>query len=226
MELKKSKKADLENKKGLFFEIGLALSLLAVIGIFSVGQKDKVIEKFDLEVAIVEEEIMEITRQEQKPPEQVAAPVNVVSDIISIVDDDKKITTTFDFDEFGEDVVVAKPVEKKETVVQSDEPFLIVEDMPSFQGGDLNTFRNWVMKQIVYPAIAAENGIQGTVLVQFVIEKDGSLSDITVMQSPDRSLSEETTRILKLSPKWKEGRQRNVPVRVKYSMPVVYVLQQ
>ena len=98
--------------------------------------------------------------------------------------------------------------------------------MPSFQGGDLMTFRAWVMGQIRYPQIAIENNITGRVVVSFVIEKDGRLTNIQVLQTPDSSLSDETIRVLKTSPKWTPGKQRNQTVRVKYTLPVQYNLQQ
>lgn len=224
MELKKSKKADLENKKGLFLEIGLAVSLLLMILVFSVSQKEKVVEKFDLQIAMVEEDIMEITRQDQKPPEPVAAPPQVVSDIIDIVKNDSQITTDISFTEFDEEVIILKPAEKKEEIVESDEPFLMVEEMPSFQGGTIDDFRKWVQGKLVYPAIAQEHNIQGKVILTFVIEKDGSLTNIQVLQSPDRSLADEATRVLKQSPKWSPGKQRNMPARVKYTLPVDFKL--
>ena len=90
--------------------------------------------------------------------------------------------------------------------------------MPSFQGGSLNDFRNWVQSKVRYPAIAQENGISGKVVLTFVIEKDGRLTNIQVLQTPDRSLSEEA--------KWSPGKQRNQPVRVRYTLPVEFRIQQ
>ena len=227
MELKKSPKADLQNKRGLFLEIGLALSLLLMIGAFAWNQKEKKIEKIDLNIAPVEEEIIEITHQDQKPPEQpVAKPIAVVSDILNIVKNDTKITSEITFDDFSEDAVVAvAPAKVTEEKVEDDAPFLIAEEMPSFMGGDLNTFRAWVQERLNYPTIAAENGISGRVTLTFVIERDGSLTNIEVVSTPDRSLSEEAVRVLKTSPKWTPGKQRSAPVRVKYTLPVEFRLQ-
>ena len=97
--------------------------------------------------------------------------------------------------------------------------------MPSFQGGDLNKFRNWVQERVRYPQIAQENGVSGKVVLSFVIEKDGTLTNIEVLQSPDRSLADEAVRVLKTSPKWEPGQQRNQPVRVKYTLPVDFRIQ-
>lgn len=109
--------------------------------------------------------------------------------------------------------------------VSEDLPFTTVEQMPTFQGGDLITFNRWVMSQIRYPEIAQQNGIQGRVLVKFIVEIDGSLSNIKVIQSPDTSLTAEAVRVISNSPKWEPGRQRNDPVRVMFTMPVNFRLQ-
>lgn len=227
MEIKKSPKADLNNKRGLLLEIGLVVSLLLVIGAFSYTPEEKRIEKVDLQAPIVEEQIVEITRQDQKPPE---APrkveVKVIADLLQVVTNDTKITTEVDFTEFDENMDVVQTVGVvEEEVVEDDQPFLIAETMPSFQGGDLNTFRAWVQQNVRFPQIALENGIQGRVVLSFVIEKDGRLTNIQVLQTPDRSLSEEAVRVLSKSPKWTPGKQRNQVVRVKYTLPVDFRVQ-
>lgn len=227
MEIKKSPKADLNNKRGLLLEIGLVVSLLLVIGAFSYTPEEKRIEKVDLQAPIVEEQIVEITRQDQKPPETPRkVEVKVIADLLQVVTNDTKITTEVDFTEFDEDVDVVQTVGVvEEEVVEEDQPFLIAETMPSFQGGDLNTFRAWVQQNVRFPQIALENGIQGRVVLSFVIEKDGRLTNIQVLQTPDRSLSEEAVRVLSKSPKWTPGKQRNQVVRVKYTLPVDFRVQ-
>ncbi len=101
-------------------------------------------------------------------------------------------------------------------------PYIMVEKMPTFQGGDLNVFRNWVQSKIQYPKEAMEKGINGRVVCSFVVEKDGSLTEFDVLQSPDKSLADEVVRILKTSPKWESGEQRGEKVRVKYTVPIVF----
>ena len=226
MEIKKTPKADLQNKRTLLLEIGLVVALALVILAFWYTPKEHKIEKLDLQTAIVEEEITEITRQDQKPPE---APkkveVKVIADLLQVVTNDTKITTEVDFAEFDDNTDFVQTVEVKEEVVEEDQPFLIAETMPSFQGGDLNTFRAWVQQNVRFPQIALENGIQGRVVLSFVIEKDGRLTNIQVLQTPDRSLSEEAIRVLSKSPKWSPGKQRNQAVRVKYTLPVDFRVQ-
>ncbi len=227
MEIKKSPKADLQNKRGLLLEIGLIISLGLVILAFWYTPKERTIEKFDQEVVVIEEDLTEITRQDQKPPEPPKkVEVKVIADLLEVVTNDTKITTEVSFTEFDENTEVIQQVEVVEEEIEDDQPFLVAETMPSFQGGDLNTFRNWVQQNVRFPQIALENGIQGRVVVTFVIEKDGRLTNIEVLQTPDRSLSDEAIRVLSKSPKWSPGKQRNQPVRVKYTLPVDFRVQQ
>ncbi len=227
MEIKKSPKADLQNRKGLFLEIGLVISLLLVVIAFKYAPDEYRIEAVEQEAVFVEEEIVEITRNELKPP---APPkkieIQVFNDILDIVTNDTEVKTDISFEEFmdGLDMDVNYVVVEEEEI-EEDTPIIKAEKMPTFQGGDLMKFREWVQKRLRYPQIAQENGISGRVTLSFVIEKDGSLTNIEVMQSPDRSLSEEAIRVLKTSPKWEPGKQRNQPVRVKYTLPVAFQIR-
>jgi len=221
MEIKKSPKADLQNKRGLLLEIGLCVALGLVILAFAYTPKEHRIEKIDMNYGPVEEQITEITRQDQKPPEPPKkVEVKVIADLLEVVTNDTKISTDVSFTEFDEDTEIEQIVAIEEEEVEDDQPFLRAETMPSFQGGDLNTFRKWVQDNVRFPQIALENGIQGRVTLTFVIEKDGRLTNIQVLQTPDRSLSEEAIRVLNKSPKWSPGKQRNQTVRVKYTLPV------
>ena len=224
MEIKKSPKADLQNRKGLFLEIGLIISLLLVVAAFAYAPKEYRIEQVDMNYGPIEEEITEITRNEQKPPE---APkkieIKVFNDILDIVTNDTKITTEVDFFDLEGDLEISTQiVEVEEEEVVDDTPYIKVEKMPSFMGGDLNAFRKWVQERIKYPAIAQENGITGRVVLSFVVEKDGSVTNIQVLQSPDRSLGEEAARVLATSPKWTPCQQSSQTVRVKYTLPVMF----
>jgi protein TonB len=224
MESKKTPRADLQNRRTLFLEIGLVIALGVVVVAFAVGQSDKVVEKVDLQIGPVEQEIIDVTRQDEKPPEIKVQPVQVISDYINVVKNETKITTEFDFTEFTDDIEIVVPEAVVEEEVE-DIPVYIAEEMPSFEGGDLNTFRTWVQRRLVYPRIAQENNIQGKVTLKFVIERDGTLTNIEEIASPDKSLTEEAIRVLKMSPKWSPGKQRNKPVRVYYVLPVDFVLQ-
>ena len=121
--------------------------------------------------------------------------------------------------------VVGYSTREKDSAQQKDLAYIKVEKMPTFQGGDLNEFRNWMQSQIKYPAEAAAKNISGRVIFSFVVEKDGSTSEYTVLQSPDKSLADEVERIFKTCPKWEAGTQRGEKVRVKYTVPIVFNLQ-
>lgn len=226
MEIKKSRKADLQNKRGLLLEIGLIVALLAVIVAFSYTPSEHRIDKVDLNYGPIEEEMIDITIQDQKPPEMPKkVEMNVITDMLQVVTNDTEITTDVDFAEFDESTEIVQQVVVKEEEIVEEEIFVTAETMPSFMGGDLGVFRNWVQKQLNYPPIAQENGIQGKVIIQFVVEKDGRLTNVQVLSTPDRSLSEEAVRVLQLSPRWSPGKQRNQPVRIKYTLPVDFRIQ-
>ena len=125
--------------------------------------------------------------------------------------------------EFAKADKAFKQMEKD--VQQKDLAYIKVEKMPTFQGGDLNAFRNWVQGQIQYPKEAMEKNISGRVIFSFVVEKDGSTSDFIVLQAPDKLLADEVERIFKTCPKWEPGTQRGEKVRVKYTVPIVFAIQ-
>jgi len=132
----------------------------------------------------------------------------------------------------GNDDKEGKVMELKENVVQPEKPkdetenkvFDVVEQMPSFPGGQ-GALMQWLGSNIKYPVVAEENGIQGRVIVQFVVEKDGSVTDVKVVKSVDPSLDKEAARVVKSMPKWIPGKQNGAPVRVKYTVPVTFRLQ-
>jgi protein TonB len=211
----------------LFMEIGLVIALVLVVAAFAWSQPERKVEVMTEVIAPIEEEVIVSTEQEQRAPEVRPQVNQVLSEFIDVVRNETQIETNYSFEEFTEDFVIEVPVAAvvEEEAIE-DIPIYSAEEMPTFQGGDLMVFRNWVQSQLQYPRIASENNIQGRVLLQFVIERDGTLTNIVEMQSPDRSLSEEAIRVLKTSPKWEPGKQRNRPVRVAYILPVEFVLQQ
>ncbi len=227
MEAKKTKRADLQNRRVLFIEIGLVCALAFVVGAFAWGQTKREVQDLVDTVAPVEVEVIINTEQEQRQPEVRPQMTQVISDFLEVVRNDTQITTDYSFDEFSEDFVIEVPVAAAvEEEIVEDIPLLVAEEMPTFQGGPIEGFRGWVQSRMSYPRIASENNIQGTVVTRFVIERDGRLTNIEIIASPDRSLSEEATRVLNSSPAWEPGKQRGRAVRVMYTMPVVFQLSQ
>ena len=229
MEIKKTPKADLENKKSLFLMVGLVIAL-GITGIaLSMSSKPVADEYKPPKKETTEVEQIDNSRQDmqEQQPEVEKAKVQVITDVLNIVSNDQKIDTNVAFiedpDDFGDFEIV---IEEKEEVIEEEEIFVNAEEMPTFQGGDLSKFRTWVQSNVRYPQIALENGIQGNVVIKFVVEKDGKLSNIQVLQSPDKTLSDAAVAVLQRSPKWKPGKQRNKPVRVTYILPVSFKIQQ
>lgn len=107
---------------------------------------------------------------------------------------------------------------------ESDEPFFLVEVMPSFKGGGLEKFRDWVSKRVNYPQAAIDNKIRGTVNLTFIVEKDGSVSSVTIVKGVNPLLDDEAVKAISESPKWTPGLQRGQPVRVRYAIPLSFML--
>ena len=230
MEIKKSEKASLENKKLLFVEIGLVVSLAITLFAFewtSTETETALLE--DTTEILIEEEIIS-TQMETPPPPPEAPKIPVLSDQIDIVDDEIEIEDDMFMnleDDASLGVEIMDYVEVEEEVVEEEAiPFTLIEERPTFQGGDPRTlFPKWVNQRLVYPEIAKENGVQGRVMLQFTIEKDGSITNIKVLRGVDPSLDKEAMRVVATSPKWTPGKQRDRAVPVTFTFPVVFQLR-
>ena len=229
MEIKKSEKANLENKKLLFVEIGLVISLAITLFAFEwTSTETEVAMLDDTQEIVLEEEIIPIT-QEAPPPPPAAPKIPVLSDQIDIVDDEIEVDDDLFMnleDDSSLGVEIMDYVEVEEEVVEEEAiPFQLVEEKPSFQGGDANQFSKWVNSRLVYPEIAKENGVQGRVTLQFTVEKDGSVTKVKVLRGVDPSLDKEAVRVVSMSPKWSPGKQRDRAVPVTYTFPVIFQLR-
>ena len=229
MEIKKSEKANLENKKLLFVEIGLIISLLIVyIALEWTSKETNTAVLEDNTEILVEEEIIS-TNMDTPPPPPAAPKIPVLSDQIDIVDDEIELEDDMFMnleDDASLGVEIMDYVEVQEEVVEEEAiPFQLVEEKPSFQGGDANQFSKWVNSRLVYPEIAKENGVQGRVTLQFTVEKDGSVTKVRVLRGVDPSLDKEAVRVVSMSPKWKPGKQRDRAVPVTYTFPVIFQLR-
>ena len=167
--------------------------------------------------------------QETPPPPPEAPQIPVLSDQIDIVEDDIKVEDNFmsleDDANLGVEIMDYVEEVKEEVVEEEAIPFQLVEEKPSFNGGDANEFSKWVNSKLVYPEIAKENGVQGRVTLQFTVEKDGSVTNVKVLRGVDSSLDKEAVRVVQSSPKWKPGKQRDRPVKVTYTFPVIFQLR-
>ena len=229
MEKKKSERADLQNKKVLFMEIGCIIALALVYFGFEYTSEEVRTAVLDDNSVITEiEDLIPITF-ETPPPPPAAPKIPVLSDQIDIVDDDIEIDDNMFLkleDDPGSGVEIMDYIEVIDEVVEEEEiPFMLVEEKPTFQKGDANDFSKWVNQRLVYPEIAKENGVQGRITLQFTIDKDGSLTKVKVLRGVDPSLDKEAVRVVSMSPKWEPGRQRDRAVPVTYTFPVIFRLR-
>lgn len=227
MEVKKSPKADLEGKKSTWLLVGYVVVLAFMFVAFEWTKRDIKIDTTQAVADLVfEEEIIPIT----ETPEVVAPPppeAPSVADVLEIVDDkaDVEETVIANTEDLGQKVEVKYvPVQVVEEEPEEQTIFEVVENMPEFQGGQA-ALMSYLAKNIKYPTIAQENGTQGRVIVQFVVNKDGSIVDAKVVRSVDPYLDKEALRVINTMPKWKPGMQRGKPVRVKFTVPVMFRLQ-
>lgn len=227
MELKKNDQVNLEKRKGVFFQLGLVIAISLMLIAFEWTSGGLSANEFDSgNTEQIEEEIIPITRQEQPEPPKPPEPPKV-TEVLQIVEDDVELEDELQLEDFEIDqeteVEIMEFTEEEE--VEEAEIFFIVEDMPSFQGKGQDGFRTWIGNNLQYPEIAAENGISGRVFVKFVVEPDGSISNVSLVRGVDPALDKEAVRVVKASPKWAPGKQRGKPVRVSFTFPINFVLQ-
>ena len=230
MKEKKTEKASLENKRLLFIEIGLILALGVVYAAFEWQTKEQQIAELEDTTEIIEVEEILPTQQDTPPPPPSAPKMPVLSDQIDIVDDEIVVDDDLFMnleDDANMGVEIMDYVEGVEEEVIEEEaiPFQLVEEKPSFMGGDANDFSKWVNQRLVYPEIAKENGVQGRVTLQFTVEADGRVTNVKVLRGVDSSLDNEAVRVVSSSPKWTPGKQRDRAVRVTYTFPVIFQLR-
>ncbi len=216
MEPKKNPEISLEKKKGLFFQIGLVVTLVIVLGAFEWKSYEKVDYNLgQLNLDDLEEEIIPITRQEITPPPPPPPPpevIVIVEDIVEIVDEAKIETTE-------SDEMVAIEIEEE----SDEEFFMVVENMPEFPGGDAGLMK-YIQNNVKYPPIAKEYNITGKVYVSFIVDKSGSVTDVKIARGVDKSLDAEALRVVKSLPKYKPGKQRGKAVRVMFTIPINFTL--
>ncbi len=222
MELKKNPEVDLEKRRPALMWMGLLFSLALVLVAFEWKIFDKVDTGLgDLELDMIEEEIIPQSIQKPPPPPPPPAPTTV----IEIVDDDEEIEEELELEdmEIDQDTEIEFIEEYEEEVVE-EEIFTIVEEMPSFPGGEAKLFE-YLGKNIKYPQIAKEAGISGIVYVTFVVDANGNITEVQVLRGIGGGCDEEAVRVVKNMPKWTPGKQRGKAVKVRYNLPIRFSLK-
>ncbi|BAV95204.1 energy transducer TonB [Ichthyobacterium seriolicida] len=234
MELKKNPKADVDRNRVIYIQVGLIIALLCTYIALEWKTYDKVISSLGvLSLMEEEDEIVPITQRETPPPPPPPPPPS--QEIINIVEDDIKLEEELDIPdtEISEEEAVEIIDEEEVDEVFN---FMVVEDQPVFPGCEdvpkkdrymcfQKGIMNFIRKNFVYPEIAKEMGIQGKVIVGFVIKKDGNVSDIRVIRGVDKHLDQEAIRLISKLPRIMPAKQRGKPVKVTFNLPVFFKLQ-
>ncbi|MCU4164470.1 TonB family protein [Carboxylicivirga caseinilyticus] len=224
MKVKKYRHADLERKRSVFFQIGLIVALAASLAAFEWTSEDVTVpiiyegaDPYEVDLILPEPIKLEEKKPEPMKKQEILAP------IIELTDNNDPNAGEVNF--ISENIVdVPFEIPELPSEPEDNSVHIIVERMPEPAGG-MEGLMKYFAESIRYPVICAEMGIQGRVYVAFVVDKDGSITDVKIMRSPDANLSKEAVRVVSSMPKWTPGRQGGKPVRVSYTVPVNFKLQ-
>lgn len=223
MEIRKYPEVDLRKKTDIFFMVGLVASLGLTLLAFSFTTTDEV-DNSGIEVVVDDEpeEVMDVTRQETPPPPPPPPPQT-----IEVIEDDSEIEEQeVESTEIDQETEIIEFVpEQVEVVEKTKEPeiFTVVEDMPEFPGGQAELMR-YLQQNLDYPPLAKENNIQGRVVIEFVVDENGKITNPRVVKDIGWGCGEAALKVVKTMPRWKPGKQRNKPVAVRYNLPVRFQL--
>ena len=225
MKPKKSQKADLEGKRTIFIQIGMIVALSLIFFAFEIKSYDNIEIEWDTREGVdMIEEIIIQTEQKLKPP--IPKPLPQIT-ILNIVDDDFEVKDEISIDveiDEGTKIDVYIPVDIDDEKLPEDEIFRVVEEEPSFPGGEIARIK-FLQQNIKYPQWARERGIQGAVYITFVVEPDGSISNVSLLRGIGGGCDEEAIRVIESMPRWNAGKQWGRAVRVQFNMPIKFTLQ-
>lgn len=228
-EVKKSPKANIDALKLTSILMGMVVGISALFFAFEWSSKTKKLDESIIVQDVLAEEEIEITRRDPAPPPPPPPPAPETPEIIQVVEEKVEtrieINTEDDASKRQMETFVPPPPPKPKVEEVTEEIFVVVEEQPEFPGGNAAMMK-FLSDNIKYPVIAQENGIQGRVITNFVVERDGSITDVQVVRGVDPSLDKEAVRVIQSMPKWKPGKQRGSAVRVRFTLPVVFRLQQ
>ena len=234
MQPKKNPNADLNKDKNLYFVIGLTLVLGVTWGAIEYKTYEKVFDLAALDILEDDDEDIPITEQLKTPPPPPPPPP--APEVIEVVEDEEEVEeTVIESTETDQDEIIIEEIEVEEEFEDIDVPFAVIEDVPIFPGCESvaksqrrtcfqDKINQHIRRNFRYPEIAQEMGIQGRVYVNFIIAKDGSITNIR-MRGPDKNLENEALRIISRLPQMTPGKQRGRAVRVPFSIPITFRLQ-
>ncbi|WP_194974963.1 energy transducer TonB [Aquiflexum lacus] len=223
MEAKKTPKADLTKRTGMFMNLGLLISVGLVLFAFEYKSFDERNLKDLGQVADDFEELLDIPITEQPPPPPPPIEQPVIQEIPDEVEIEEKIEVNFDVDVKEETVIKEVVIADAPVVEKADEIFDVVENSPEFPGG-MQAWNTYLSKNLKYPTQARRMGVEGTVYVVFVVNTDGSVQDVEILRGIGGGCDEEALRVVSGAPKWTPGKQRGRPVRVRMRLPIRFKL--
>jgi protein TonB len=224
---KKTDKGNLENKRGMFLLVGFAVVLALIYAGFELFANEDKAPAFEMNddefITVVDDDVIATDQTPPPPPE---APQQQQEVVLNIVENNIQVNTDISFDvEFDENEAI---VDNTETVVEvvdegseEDPPMMFTEEMPEYPGGD-EALLAFLQREIQYPEVARNNGITGTVLIEFVVEKDGRVSNAKVKVPLFPECDKEAVRGVMAMPKWKPGKNMGKPVRCFFQVPVTF----
>jgi periplasmic protein TonB len=227
MELKKTKQADLQSKSFLFFNIGLVVSLSLMIAAFNYKVYDSDGKLELVQTASVMDETIEVpvTEQLPPPPPELTQPQVIEVPNEETIEEDIRINMDIET-HIDQKIVEATPLPQADIVVEKEDPheiFIVVEETAAPTGG-MPAFYQFVLKNMKYPAPAKRMDIEGKVFVQFIVEKDGRITDVQTVKGIGGGCDEEAVRVVQLSPNWKPAKQRGRAVRQRMILPITFIL--
>ena len=234
MQLKKNPEADLNKNRNLYFVIGLTFVLGVTWGAVEYKSYERKIDLTNGDMLVDDEEDVPITEQLKTPPPP-PPPPPPAPEVIEIVEDEEEVEETVIESTESDEEMVIEDIVVEDDFDDIDVPFAVIEDVPIFPGCESvaksqrracfqEQMNKHIRKNFRYPDIAQEMGIQGRVYVNFIISKDGSITNIR-MRGPDKNLENEAARIIGRLPTMTPGKQRGRAVRVPFSIPITFRLQ-
>lgn len=225
MEVKKNPRVNLERWRNVFTQIGLTVVLGILLVAFNWSSKEKSVGDLGQIIVISMEDQIDITRPEDKPEPPPPPPSQEVIEELTIVDNKQEVATIEIDTEATKQTMIAQTDIKLHEEEIEDEPtvFIVVEEAPEFPGG-LQALGKFISQSIKYPQIAKENGIQGKVHINFIVDDKGNITKIKVIRGVDPTLDAEAVRVVQNMPKWKPGIQQGKPVYVSFNLPISFVL--
>ncbi|HLV53160.1 MAG TPA: energy transducer TonB [Cryomorphaceae bacterium] len=222
MQPKKTPEADIERKRAALMIIGLLFATALILVAFEWRTYDTEVASLgEVEIDLIEEEIIPISQQQPPPPPPPPAPTTVIEIVEDEVEiEEELVIEDMEIDESTEIEYIPEVVEE----VEEEQIFTIVEEMPSFPGGEAAMIK-YLAQNTRYPPMAKEAGIEGTVYVTFVVNENGEVSDVRVLRSIGGGTDEEAIRVVQNMPRWTPGKQRGKPVRVQYNLPIRFTLR-